>query len=99
LEGRVIARKQKFKDVTIFLDGSSFIECTFERCTFVYSGLMLVALEDNSFKECKWQFSGSAQNTLAFMGALYGGGLHDLIEATFDNIRGKANPAAVITKH
>jgi hypothetical protein len=32
------------------------------------------------------------------MGALYAGGLHDLIEATFDNIRGKANPAAVITK-
>jgi hypothetical protein len=95
----MIARKQTFKDVTIFLDGSNFVECAFERCTLVYSGLMLVGLEANSFKQCKWEFSGSAQNTIVFMSVLYRGGAQELIEATFDNIRDKPNPAAVITKH
>ena len=93
----MFARKQKFENVTIFLDGSSFIECTFENCTLIYSGLLPAALNTSSFKNCRWEFSGAAQNTVGFMADLYRAGAQELIEATFDNIRGKPNPAAVIT--
>jgi hypothetical protein len=95
----LFARKQKFENVTIFLDGSSFVECTFDNCTLIYSGLLPVALDTSSFNNCRWEFSGAAQNTVGLMAALYGSGEQELIEATFDNIRGKPNPAAVITKY
>ena len=95
----MFARKQKFENVTIFLDGSSFIECTFENCNLIYSGLLPAALNTNSFNNCRWEFSGAAQNTVGFMADLYRAGAQELIEATFDNIRGKPNPAAVITKY
>jgi hypothetical protein len=95
----MIARKQTFTGATISLDGSSFSECEFNRCTLIFSGFLPVMLQSNSFSNCKWEFAGAAQNTLAFMTALYEGGASDLIEATFDKIRGKANPAAAITKH
>ena len=93
----MFARKQKFENVTIFLDGSSFIECNFENCTLIYSGLLPAALNTSSFNNCRWEVSGAAQNTVGFMADLYRAGAQELIEATFDNIRGKPNPAAVIT--
>ena len=70
----MFARKQKFENVTIFLDGSSFIECTFENCNLIYSGLLPAALNTNSFNNCRWEFSGAAQNTVGFMADLYRAG-------------------------
>jgi hypothetical protein len=95
----MIAQKQTFKDLTISLDGSTFVGCTFNHCKLIYSGMLPVTLEDNVFNNCSWDFSGAARNTVGFMSALYMGGGKELIEATIDNIRGKANPAAVRTQH
>ena len=70
-----------------------FIAARFEKCTIVITGLMGCVLDDPQFNECKWTFSGPAQNTLTLLSALYRAGARDLVEATFDEVRGKAGTA------
>lgn len=82
-----LAFKQKFKNSTIHLDSSTFEYCTFENCTLVYSGLMQPTLMGNDFAECKWEFAGSAANTINFLTVFYQAGGQDIVEATLDNIR------------
>ncbi len=84
----MIGRNQKYKELTISVDGSSFYGCTFDSCTLVFSGLLPIVLEGNKFKDCKWQFSGPAKATLDFMAAIYAAGSGDVIERTFEVIRG-----------
>jgi hypothetical protein len=83
----MIANGQTFKKTVIFLDGSSFINCTFDDCELIYSGLMPVSLNGNTMKDCRWQFTGPAQNSMGFLTMLYASGARDLIEATFTAIR------------
>ena len=85
----MIAENMTFTGKTIALDGSSFYACDFTDCTLIYNGLLPVTMDGCSFDDCNWQFSGAASNTVGFMKALYAGGAKDLIEATFQNIRGK----------
>jgi hypothetical protein len=82
-------RNKTISDTKLSVDGASYYGCTFQRCTLQHSGLLPVTLEGCFFDNCKWEFLGPASNTLAFMTALYKGGAADLIEATFNNIRGK----------
>jgi hypothetical protein len=84
----MIANDQVFKDSVIYLDGSSFQRCKFERCTIVINGLLGCTLVDPQFIDCRWQVSGPAQTTFELMAALYRAGAVDLIEATFNQIRG-----------
>jgi hypothetical protein len=84
----MIAKTQTFEDAKISLDGGSFYGCTFRRCTLVYSGLLPVVLEGGSFDGCKWEFSGPALNGVQFMSAIYKAGGGDLMERTFEAIRG-----------
>jgi hypothetical protein len=83
----MIADGQTFKKQRICLDGASFQNCTFEECELIYSGLMPTVLQNNTMRDCRWQFAGPAQNTMGFLTMLYGGGAKDLIEATFTSIR------------
>ena len=83
----MIAHNQRYKDTRITLDGATFVGCTFENCIFVFSGLLPPLLEGNTITACKWEFTGPAANTVAFMSALYRSGAHDVIEKTFENIR------------
>ena len=85
----MITEKMTFEGKTISLDGGSFYECHFKGCTLIFNGVLPVTMDACSFDDCKWQFSGPAQNTIGFMQALYAGGAKDLIENTFLNIRGK----------
>lgn len=85
----MIAEKTTFEGKTIVLDGGSFYVCQFKGCTLIFNGVLPVTMDGCSFDNCKWQFSGPAQNTIGFMQALYTGGAKDLIENTFQNIRGK----------
>jgi hypothetical protein len=85
----MIAYDQTFKEAKVFLDGKSFYRCRFERCEIVISGYMGCTLVDPMFTNCTWTVSGPAQNTFQLMAALYSAGAKDLIEATFDQIRGK----------
>ena len=85
----MIARNKKYSDARIAIDGSSFYGCTFDQCTFVFSGLLPVVLEGSTFNDCKWEFDGPARNTIEFMRAMHEGGARDLIEGTIEKIRGK----------
>ena len=87
----MIAEKMTLEGKTIILDGGSFYACQFKGCTLIFNGVLPVVMERCSFDgDCKWQFSGPAQNTIVFMQALYAGGAKDLIENTFRNIRGES---------
>jgi hypothetical protein len=94
----MFADKQAFKDSKIVLDGSSFYGCTFTRCVLVFSGVLPVTMESNVFNDCHWEFAGPAQETLLFLSALHGAGAAELVETTFDRIRGLHNPAASVFK-
>ncbi|MFN3890305.1 MAG: hypothetical protein ACK4MV_07905 [Beijerinckiaceae bacterium] len=85
----MIAKGEKFTEVMVTIDGSSFYDCTFERCRVVYSGLLPFTLQNPKFIDCKWEVLGPADNTLKFLGALYNAGANDLVEGTFATIRGK----------
>jgi hypothetical protein len=90
----MIAHNKRFNDIPIYLDGCTFVGCTFERCRFIFSGLIAHHLEGNTFGEgCTWEFAGPASLVVKFMSAMYQGGAKDMIEKTFDNIRGDANGA------
>lgn len=95
----MIARGQTFKDITIYLDGCSFYECRFERCTIVVSGLMGSVLEAPHFQDCHWVLNGPARNTLQFLTNLHRGGAHQLVENTLDVIRGKRQPGGAGSLH
>jgi hypothetical protein len=84
----MIAHDQTFNDAHVYLDGGSFYRCKFSRCTIVVTGLVGCTLVDPQFIDCKWIVAGPAQTTFELMTALYRAGATDLIEATFDNIRG-----------
>ena len=81
--------KERFADTSIIVDGNEYTGCTFVRCQILFSGGALPKLDNNSFMDCRWVFDGAAARTVQFMTALYSGGGKELIEATFESIRGK----------
>ena len=85
----MIAYDQVYTEAQIFLDGGSFYRCKFHRCTILINGLLGCTLVDPQFVDGRWVVSGPAQTTCELMAALYRAGANDLIEATFDQIRGK----------
>lgn len=87
----MIAENETFTEKKIQLDGSNFSRCTFNRCTLVFSGLMPANLDDCKFFDCTWAMAGSALSALQFLQGLYtiDGGA-EVVEKTFDNIRGGA---------
>jgi hypothetical protein len=88
----MIAYDQVFTDAQIYLDGSSFYRCKFIRCTIVINGMLGCNLADPQFIDCHWTVAGPAQTTLELLTALYRVGAVELIEATFNQIRGKRPP-------
>jgi hypothetical protein len=88
----VIIWDETIEDAKISLDGGSFYRCTFRRCTLVFSGLLPVTLEGCGFDLCIWQLNGPAMNTVQFMSGMYKAGARDLVEKTFQAIRGQGSP-------
>lgn len=85
----MIAKDQTFTGLNVCLDGGTFVNCRFERCTIVISGVLPIALENPRFTDCKWSFIGPASTTLSFMAAMYRAGAKELVEATCNSIMGK----------
>lgn len=81
--------KVTFIDQQVLLDGNGYDGCKFERCELLFSGGTPPTLANSSFIDCSWTFDGPAERTLRLLAAMYGGGFQELIERTFDNIRGK----------
>lgn len=80
-------KDQNFFEKNVVLDGSSFVNCVFSRCTMVYSGGEIPAMSRCRFDDFAWQFGGDAANTIAFLSGMYRGGFDRLIESTFHEIR------------
>lgn len=85
----MIAKGQTFADMTLTLDGGSFVDCRFERCKITICGMLPISLENPRFVDCTWSFSGPASTTVSFMAAMYRAGAKDLIEKTCNGILGK----------
>lgn len=79
--------RQTFQDETIVLDASSFRDCRFAGCAFIYGGGRPPVLSGCDFKDCTWQFEAGAANTVAFLAGLHKGGFADLVDATVASIR------------
>jgi len=88
-------RNETFSEVAIVVDGHDYAGCRFDRCRIVYCGAAAVSVTGCTFNDCEWAFDGPAAKTVQFMAALYamGGTAQQLIERTFDNIRGKPHPS------
>ena len=78
---------QTYNGITILLDGSSFERCVFNDCRMIYQGGEPPQLVNCTFKGSNFGMDGPAANTLAFLNAMYHGGMKSVVEATFDNIR------------
>ena len=91
----MIARNQTFSDITVYLDGSSFYDCVFERCQIVFAGVLPATLNNPRFVDCRWEAIGPALTAISFLSSLYKAGATDLIEATFQSIRGKGPVTAL----
>ena len=87
----MIAYDQTYKEATIYLDGNSFYRCRFERCVVVINGYIGCTLVEPRFIDCRWMVNGPAQNTINLMSALYAAGATELIESTFNAIRGRSS--------
>ncbi len=86
----MVTQKQTLKNLTIQLDGGTFVGCTFESCELIFNGLMSVTFVNCTFGEnIKWRFDGPASTTIKFMTALYEAGAAELIENTIRQIRGE----------
>ena len=88
--GRAYVRRTLLRDKTIRIDGQSFVNTDFDRCTLVYGGTKGVSFVGCKFVRPRFVFDGPAANTMNFVRAMYHGGAADLIERTFEEIRANA---------
>ncbi len=88
----MIAHGQKFENVTIFLDGSSFYNCQFSNCNLVFSGVVGFLMDHPVYQNCRWTPQGPALQTIQLLSNLYSSGAVDLIEAVIKAI--KSGPPA-----
>lgn len=83
-------KDETFANQDVLLDGNSYINCKFRECKIIFGARGPVGLVDCNFNRCRWGFDGPAADTITFMAAMYAvPGMKDVLEATFDNIRGK----------
>ena len=84
-------QSESFEAQTLTIDGNEYHNCTFTRCMLTYTGGELPVMVDNTINSCQWNFDGHAARTIQFMAGLYQGGMRDVIEQTFENIRSAQN--------
>ena len=62
-----VIENMKFTDDIILLDYSAFVNCIFENCTMLFSGILNIHLDSNQFIGCNWSFCDKATNTLKYL--------------------------------
>lgn len=78
---------QKFAHESVNLDGNAYTNCRFVKCRLLFSGGGIPLISGCEFRDCRWQFGGTAANTIAFLAGLYQGGFDRVVEETFISIR------------
>lgn len=86
-EAKMIAHGQKYENLTIFLDGSSFYNCQFIHCNLVFSGVIGFVMENPTQQGCRWTPQGPALQTIQLLSNLYKGGGSEVVEALFQMIK------------
>jgi hypothetical protein len=84
---------KKFKDETVDLDGNQFVGCSFEGCKLMYYGGPIPFFDSCKFGDSSFMFEKGAGNAVEFLRELYHCGLHQNVEAFFEDLR-KNPPAA-----
>ena len=85
----MLMKNKKIRNTSICLDGGTFEGCEFADCELIVSGYLPIHLTGCNFGDnIQWTFTGPANSTIVFMKALYQMGLTDLVENTFELIRG-----------
>lgn len=80
---------QTFTGKRIPLDGTQFVNCTFEKCVLVFRGEDGTAMQGCQIHETGFVFEGSAAKTIELMAAMHQGGFQEMVEATIATIRGE----------
>lgn len=92
-----LARQESPRDVQdetlsgrIVLDAGVFERCTFHQAVLVYCGGAPPRIEDCTFRDVAFEFSGAAGRSLAFLQALsaQSSGLRDVFKASFPKLFG-----------
>ena len=81
-----------FKDETVDLDGNEYLGCTFQRTKMMYYGGPIPHFDGCKFGASSFMFEKGAGNALEFLRELYHAGLHQNVEAFFDDIRRNPPP-------
>ena len=85
----MLMKNKKIRNTSISLDGGTFENCDFDKCEISFSGYLPVHLTGCKFgPDVKWSFVGPAGNAIEFLRAIYAQGATELIENTFEQIRG-----------
>ncbi len=85
----MLMKNKKVRNTSISLDGGTFENCDFDKCEVIFSGYLPVRFVNCKFGPgVKWSFSGPASNTIVFMQAIFAQGATELVENTFEHIRG-----------
>jgi len=84
----MVSQNETFKGLRIVLDGGTYINCRFRGCVLLYHATLPVIMDGCIFEECTWSLGGPAQAMVQFMAGLYQAGAKELIDNTFESIRG-----------
>ncbi len=85
----MLMKNKRIRDTSISLDGGTFEHCDFDKCELIFNGYLPIRITDCQFgPDIVWTFSGPASNTIKFMQAIYAQGAEQLLENTFEQIRG-----------
>ena len=63
----------KIENETVILDGQVIHDTEFVHCLLVYRGGTVPLLRNNEFRECTFNFEGSARTTLDFLKSIASG--------------------------
>ena len=77
-----------FNHETVVLDGEHFADCEFRDCRLVYAGGEAPKFEHCKFIDCDWRFEGAAQQTLAYLKAMWGAGAKPKVQELIKEITG-----------
>jgi hypothetical protein len=83
-----------FVGAQVQIDGGvAYIRCKFINCTVVFTGLGQIQMQDTTFENPNWAFTGPAGNVISFLRMLYANGQQAVLEKLFETIRtGAAQP-------
>ncbi len=82
-------KNETFEGKSITLDGNEYIDCHFKLCNMIYAGGECTFSGNGVNHNCTWTLSQNAGRTILFLAGLYKMGATNLIENTFELIRGK----------